>query len=47
MVLDRRRVRRDGTFFAVWSDFYEKTNDHAPARISAARSTEPGNSSGN
>ena len=35
-------VLRDGTLFAVWSDFYEKANDHAPARISAARSTDSG-----
>ncbi len=35
-------VLRDGTLFAVWSDFYEMANDHAPARISAARSTDSG-----
>ena len=35
-------VLRDGTLFAAWSDFYEKANDHAPARISAARSTDGG-----
>jgi len=33
---------RDGTLFAAWSDFYEKTADHAPARISAAKSTDGG-----
>ena len=35
-------VLRDGTLLAAWSDFYEKANDHAPARISAARSTGGG-----
>lgn len=35
-------VLRDGTLFAAWSDFYEKANDHAPARISAARSSDGG-----
>jgi sialidase-1 len=35
-------VLRDGSLFAAWSDFYEKANDHAPARISAARSSDGG-----
>ncbi|HRE83998.1 MAG TPA: sialidase family protein [Opitutaceae bacterium] len=35
-------VLPDGTLLAAWSDFYEKANDHAPARISAARSTDGG-----
>ena len=35
-------VLRDGSLLAAWSDFYEKANDHAPARISAARSADGG-----
>lgn len=35
-------VLRDGTLFAAWSDFYEQAADNAPARISAARSTDGG-----
>lgn len=35
-------VLKDGTLLAAWSDFYEKANDHAPARISASKSTDGG-----
>ncbi len=35
-------VLRDGTLFAAWSDFYEQAADNAPARISAAKSTDGG-----
>jgi sialidase-1 len=35
-------VLEDGSLLAAWSDFYEKANDHAPARISAAKSTDGG-----
>lgn len=37
-------VLKDGSLLAAWSDFYEKASDHAPARISAARSTDGGRS---
>lgn len=33
---------RDGSLLAAWSDFYAQASDHAPARISAARSTDGG-----
>ncbi len=39
-------VLKDGSLLAAWSDFYEKSSDHAPARISAARSTDGGRSWG-
>lgn len=35
-------VRRDGTFLAAWADFYAGSRDDAPARISAAPSTDGG-----
>jgi sialidase-1 len=35
-------VLRDGSLFAAWSDFYEQAADNAPARISAAKSTDGG-----
>ena len=37
-------VLNDGSLLAAWSDFYEKSSDHAPARISAAKSTDGGRS---
>lgn len=39
-------VLKDGSLLAAWSDFYEKASDHAPARISAARSMDGGRSWG-
>ncbi len=39
-------VLKDGTLLAAWSDFYERASDHAPARISAARSSDGGRSWG-
>lgn len=35
-------VLRDGALLAAWSDFYAQASDHAPARISAARSVDGG-----
>ena len=35
-------VLRDGTLFAAWSQFYGGSQDHAPARISAVKSTDGG-----
>ncbi len=35
-------VRRDGSLLAAWSDFYAGSRDDAPARISAAVSTDGG-----
>jgi sialidase-1 len=35
-------VRRDGSLLVAWSDFYRGSRDDAPARISAARSTDDG-----
>ena len=35
-------VLRDCTLLAAWSDFHGHANDHAPARISAARSSDGG-----
>jgi predicted neuraminidase len=35
-------VLRDGILLAAWSDFYGGSNDHAGARISAAKSTDGG-----
>jgi sialidase-1 len=35
-------VRRDGSLLAAWADFYGGSRDDAPARISAARSTDGG-----
>jgi len=37
-------VLKDGSLLAAWSDFYEKSSDHAPARISAAKSPDGGRS---
>lgn len=33
---------KDGSLLAAWTDFYEKASDHAPARISAAKSIDGG-----
>jgi len=33
---------KDGSLLAAWSDFYEGANDHAPARISASKSSDGG-----
>lgn len=35
-------VRRDGSLFVAWSDFYAGSRDDAPARISAATSRDGG-----
>jgi sialidase-1 len=35
-------VRRDASLLAAWADFYGGSRDDAPARISAARSTDGG-----
>ncbi|MSU48299.1 MAG: exo-alpha-sialidase [Opitutus sp.] len=35
-------VLRDGTLLAAWADFYGGSRDDAPARISAAKSTDGG-----
>jgi len=35
-------VRHDGSLLAAWADFYGGSRDDAPARISAARSTDGG-----
>lgn len=35
-------VLRNGALLAAWSDFYDQASDHAPARISASRSTDGG-----
>jgi hypothetical protein len=35
-------VLNEGSLLAAWSDFYEKANDHAPARISASISGDGG-----
>ena len=35
-------VLRDGTLLAAWADFYGGSTDDAPARISAAKSTDGG-----
>lgn len=37
-------VLRDGSLFAAWSQFYDGSNDHAPARIVAVKSTDGGKS---
>ncbi|MFM8618940.1 MAG: sialidase family protein [Opitutaceae bacterium] len=37
-------VRRDGSLLVAWSDFYAGSRDDAPARISAAVSTDGGRS---